>query len=170
MVACTPRSMDLFLRLAVTCHLFKDRAAMRIFGNGTIGVPQTDIWMRFYETQDLVPADEFLKKPSLFVPDPKRGDRTFAQMTAMSLYVKAMCTKGSGKSAKEQREIWDGGWDAIGYIVDDCNEGEDLAGVAAQELWTCAPKGGLLSKHEKLVTRFAYLTSANLVYNDTNAN
>lgn len=162
MVAATPRSWDLFLRLAATCRAYGDTVAMRAFAKGTIGEPQANIWMNYYETADLVPAPEWLKDKTLFTPDPRRTDRTFAQLTAMAMYV---CNQNSKRGPKEQVAMWHAGWDCIKHVLDS-GEGEDVALLAAQELFRNMPKGGLAVGYEELIKRFAPLTTVTLMFQD----
>ena len=167
MCAASPRSWDLFLRLCATCRVYGDTVAMRTFGKGTIGEPQTNVWLNFYTTQDLMGGEELVADvhgPRTWKPDPRRTDQTFAQLGIVGSWA----TNGTGLSDKALLKRWHDGWDVVRYVLE-CGEGEDVALLCAQDLFTKMPKGGLLQGYEDVVNRFRALTVATSLFDDANA-
>ena len=108
----TPRSWENALNLAATCICLGDRGAMKVLMQGTIGEPQALGFASYEADRDLVDGLAALKKHDLFVPDPKRADRTFAQVFAVVQAAKA------GVDLKERVERWGLAWSFIEYLRD----------------------------------------------------
>lgn len=150
----TPRTWDYALNLAATCRMFEDTEAMQEILTGTIGEPQALQFMSFYNDQDLIPIAKLRENPSLWRPDPRRQDRTFAQLMAV-----ALAATNKAIPEKEKGDWWHWGWEII-RITLDSGAGDDLALVAGQHLGANKPKGRLLAEYIPVIQRLAPMVAA----------
>jgi len=164
MAFATPRSWDCALNLAATCVALGDRGAMQMLMTGTIGEPQALAFCTFEQAQDLVPGLDAARDPSLFKPDAKRPDRTFAQVLAVAQAVCDPHFKG-----KEAADWWNAGWAFLEYCralgpepwsqvpPDMCLVGADYI-ARRQPSSRC-----LLAKHEGIIRELAPMVAASIV-------
>lgn len=145
----TPRTWDIAMQIASTAHAYGDFEAMTDLIIGCVGPTQGREFDTFFHEQDLIDPDELLADPKKWTPDPKRPDRTFAQMLAVAM---AAC---SGKySEAETTKRWHAAWDVMKRTMDS-GEGKDMVAPAGHHLAIHKPKSGILATHVDTIRQLA---------------
>jgi hypothetical protein len=138
----TPRSHDMMLDFVTTAVVCGDWPAALVLACGCVGRPQARLFIEFAKSMDLLPAAEAIAHPEKFLVDPRRTDRTFAQLDAVARY----CTS-SEHGRKEANEIWHGGWDFLKSLRTR-GVSRDILIPASNQLGQKRPKGGLLRNRD----------------------
>lgn len=145
---CTPRSLEAVVLFLATFIAFDDLHAFVDVAVGTIGGPKGAELAALAQNLDLMDPDVLIDDPEMWTPDPRRPDRTFAQLHSVAM---ASATKGM--------ERWIGGWKVIDRTIE-LGEAEDLCILAAQHLVKHMPKGALLQTVKDTIKRIAPLVNA----------
>lgn len=150
----TPRSWETAVRLAAACRMLGDLDVMHDLLVGTVGGPQGLAFAAAYEKVDLVPFEKLRKDPALWSHDPKRPDRTFAQMHHVALCAVDVRFKGDEQVARFN--------DGFGILAHAFSHGapEDVCIVACQHLGANRPPKASLKQHVATIERLAPLIKA----------
>jgi MoxR-like ATPase len=150
----TPRSWETAIRLAAACHMLGDQETMHDLLVGTLGQPQGLAFAAAYEKMDLVAFEKLRKDPSLWKHDPKRPDRTFAQMHHVAMAAVDGRYKGDEVVARFN--------DGFGILAHAFSNGapEDVCIVACQHLGTNRPAKASLKPHINIIAKLQPLVKA----------
>jgi len=154
LVYCTPRSLTATVGFLATCLHFNDLAAFADLAVGTIGHERGMEFAAQAENLDLMDPEVFIADPDMLTPDPRRPDRTFAQLDAITA---AACRPAVAKAERLAR--WNAGWKCIDRVLE-CDGDESLCLLSAQYLSRNKPNGALLQDVVATIQRIKPLLTA----------
>lgn len=150
----THRSWETAVRVAAACKAMGAEDVMIDLLEGTIGKQQGGQFAAAIENLDLIPFDKLRKNHKLWVFDPKRTDKTFAQ-----LHHVAIAATSDRFTKPEQNERFNDGFSFLAYAFTH-GAPEDTCIVAAQHMGTHRPSGASLKPHIDVIESLAPLVKA----------
>jgi hypothetical protein len=156
MAYCTPRTWEAATRLHASCEVSAlDPSETMLLISGAIGQGAATEFTAYVRNTDLIDPELILSGAKKFIPDPRRPDRTYAQLLSVA---SAAARKDIKKGNIAER--WERAWIVIGETMgDDKSIGALPARVLAKNrppMPKDNPAGGLLSpKVRKVVAELA---------------